>query len=171
MNETSSPNGEEPPSRGALDSLKTFKSAGRGFWSDVSDADWNNWRWQLKHRITSLEQLQRLMPSLTPEEYAGTKMANTKLALAITPCFFNLIDPADENIPLRRPVVSPHRHAHSCFSSATHHAGTLRDAQTVSSAVHQHSLEPSARADYRSSRRARSPGRRGHPARQPVRAA
>jgi len=53
-------------------SLKEFKSHGRGFWRDVSEKDWNDWRWQLKNRITTLEQLQRLMPTLTPEEYAGT---------------------------------------------------------------------------------------------------
>ena len=51
------------------------------------------------------EQLQRLMPTLTPEEYAGTLLANHKLALAITPYFFNLIDPADENCPIRRQVI------------------------------------------------------------------
>jgi lysine 2,3-aminomutase len=95
---------------GAIDSerlanLKEFRSAGRGFWSDVPDADWNSWHWQLKNRITSLAQLQRLMPTLTPEEYAGTQLANTKLALAITPYFFNLIDPADENCPVRRQVI------------------------------------------------------------------
>ena len=105
MNETSSANGEEPPSCSQLSSLKTFQPAGRGFWSDVPDADWNDWRWQLKHRITSPEQLQRLLPSLTPEEYAGTRLANTKLALAITPYFFNLIDPTDEYCPIRRQVV------------------------------------------------------------------
>jgi lysine 2,3-aminomutase len=88
-----------------LNQLKEFHSAGRGFWTDVADADWNSWQWQLKNRITRLEQLQRLMPTLTPEEYAGTKLANTKLALAITPYFFNLIDPADENCPVRRQVV------------------------------------------------------------------
>ena len=85
--------------------LKRFVSAGRGFWSDVSAADWNDWHWQLKHRITSLDQLQRLMPTLTPEEYAGTRLANTKLALAITPYFFNLIDAADEHCPIRRQVI------------------------------------------------------------------
>lgn len=85
--------------------LKEFKSAGRGFWGDVSDADWNDAKWQLRNRITTLEQLQRLMPSLTPEEYAGTQLANTKLALAITPYFFNLIDPTDENCPIRRQVI------------------------------------------------------------------
>ena len=63
--ETSRENGEEPPAR-SVESLKQFKSAGRGFWSNVSDADWNDWHWQLKNRVTSAEQLQRLMPTLTP---------------------------------------------------------------------------------------------------------
>ena len=85
--------------------LKKFHSAGRGFWANVSDHDWNDWRWQLKHRITSLEQLQRFLPTLTPEEYAGTQLANTKLAMAITPYFFNLIDASDEHCPIRLQVI------------------------------------------------------------------
>src|SRR5205814_2109508 len=88
---------EEPPSQSLLNSLKQFRSAGRGFWSDISDSEWNDWRWQLRHRITNVEQLHRLMPTLTPEEHAGATLANHKLALAITPYFFNLIDAADEN--------------------------------------------------------------------------
>jgi lysine 2,3-aminomutase len=98
-------NGDEPPSGNGFNLLKKFQSAGSGFWRDVADADWNDWRWQLKHRITNADQLQRLMPTLTPEEFAGAKLANTKLALAITPYFFNLIDPADENCPIRRQVI------------------------------------------------------------------
>ncbi|HTR42115.1 MAG TPA: KamA family radical SAM protein [Pseudomonadales bacterium] len=97
--------GEEPPSGRQLQNLKEFKSAGRGFWHDVSDQDWNDWRWQLKHRITTVEQLQKFLPTLTPEEFAGAKLANHKLALAITPYFFNLIDPADENCPIRLQVI------------------------------------------------------------------
>ncbi len=97
--------GEEPPSGHQAESLKTFKSAGRGYWHDVSDADWNDWRWQMKHRITTPEQLQKFLPTLTPEESAGAQLANHKLALGITPYFFNLIDPADENCPVRRQVV------------------------------------------------------------------
>src|SRR6187401_1308688 len=85
--------------------LKQFHSAGRGFWNDVADAEWNDFRWQLKHRVTTLEQLRRLLPTLTPEEEAGTRLANTKLALAITPYFFNLIDASDENCPIRRQVI------------------------------------------------------------------
>ncbi len=96
---------EEPPSSARLHSLKAFQPAGRGFWADVSAPDWNDWRWQLKHRITKLEQLERLMPTLTPEERAGAVLVDHKLAMAITPYFFNLIDPADEQCPIRRQVI------------------------------------------------------------------
>jgi lysine 2,3-aminomutase len=96
---------EEPPAGELTNTLKQFRSAGRGFWSNVSEADWNDWRWQLKNRITTAEQLQRLMPTLTPEEFAGARLANHKLALAITPYFFSLIDPADEHCPIRWQVI------------------------------------------------------------------
>jgi lysine 2,3-aminomutase len=105
MNGLSSADKEEPPARPAVLNHKEFKSAGRGFWANVSDTDWNDWRWQLKHRITSIEQLEKLLPTLTPEERAGTVLANTKLAMAITPYFFNLIDSADEQCPIRRQVI------------------------------------------------------------------
>ena len=105
LTDTSSASDEEPPSSRLLNSRKRFHSAGRGFWTHVSESDWNDWRWQLRHRITSLDHLHRLMPTLTPEEYAGTQLSNTKLAMAITPYFFNLIDPADENCPIRRQVI------------------------------------------------------------------
>jgi len=103
--ETPSGSSEEPPSQPLLSFLKQFRPAGRGFWRDIGESDWNDWRWQLKNRITTVEQLQRLMPTLTPEEHAGTALANHKLALAITPYFFNLIDPADEDCPIRWQVI------------------------------------------------------------------
>lgn len=105
--DTQSASVDEPLARLRLNRLKEFRSAGRGFWHNVPEADWNDWHWQLKHRITTLEHLQRLLPTLTPEEFAGAQFANHKLALAITPYFFNLIDPADENCPIRRQVI-PH---------------------------------------------------------------
>jgi len=112
LSEGGSRGADEPPNPS---NLKQFQSAGRGFWSHVSDADWNDWRWQLKNRITSLEQLQRLMPTLTPEEHAGTMLANSKLALAITPYFFNLIDPADENCPIRWQVIPRVEETHTAL--------------------------------------------------------
>ncbi len=88
------------------ESLKQFRSAGRGFWSQVSDAEWNDWKWQLKNRITNVAQLEKFLPTLSPEERAGAILAGeSKLALAITPYFFNLIDSADPNCPIRWQVI------------------------------------------------------------------
>jgi lysine 2,3-aminomutase len=101
--------GDDPgPAFGEADrlaSLKVFRTAGRGPWQDVTDAQWNDWAWQLRHRISTLAQLERLLPSLTPEERAGANLANHRLALAITPYFFNLIDPTDPLCPIRRQVI------------------------------------------------------------------
>lgn len=98
--------GRDPePRKSHLNQLKSFLSSGKGAWSEVPDTDWNDWRWQLKHRITRLEQLERRMPGLTAEERAGTCEANHKLAMAITPYFFNLIDQTDPDCPIRRQVI------------------------------------------------------------------
>lgn len=104
-NRSSVPAAADEPPGSAAQTLKTFRSAGRGFWPDISEADWNDWRWQMKNRITTVEQLQALLPGLTPEELAGARLANHKLALGITPYFFNLIDANDEGCPIRRQVV------------------------------------------------------------------
>ena len=111
--ENSSTGRGEPPSGNSMQALKKFTSAGRGYWHDVSEKDWNDWRWQLKHRITTVEQLQKFLPTLTPEELAGAKLANTKLALGITPYFLNLIDPADEHCPIRQQVIPRIEESHT----------------------------------------------------------
>jgi lysine 2,3-aminomutase len=80
--------------------------AGQGRWSDVPESDWNDWHWQLRNRITTLAQLETLL-ELSPQERAGCLFAAHKLALAITPHFFNLIDPQNPNCPVRRQVI-PH---------------------------------------------------------------
>lgn len=77
---------------------------GQGLWQHVPACDWQDWTWQLKNRITTLDQLEKLMV-LTPEERRGVAFAGQKLALAITPYFFNLIDRADPNCPIRKQVI------------------------------------------------------------------
>ena len=88
-----------------LQALKEFRPSGRGPWASVPEADWNDWKWQLKHRISSVEQLEQLLPTLTSEERAGAILSRSKLAMAITPHFFNLIDPHDEHCPIRWQIV------------------------------------------------------------------
>ncbi len=77
---------------------------GQGLWEHVSTEDWNNWIWQLKNRITTLELLESYM-QLTEEERRGCLFARNKLALSITPYFFNLIDRDNPDCPIRKQVI------------------------------------------------------------------
>jgi len=88
------------------DLSKKFISHAPGYWanSDVSDEEWNSAKWQLKNRVTSLEQLEEHL-NLNEEERNGVILSGTKLAMSITPHFFNLIDRDDPNCPIRRQVI------------------------------------------------------------------
>ena len=68
--ESSASSAENSEGGGGRAALKAFVSAGRGYWRDVPAEQWDDWRWQLKNRITTLAQLERLLPTLTPEERA-----------------------------------------------------------------------------------------------------
>lgn len=85
------------------DSITNWFS-GQGHWKNVPPKQWLDWKWQLRNRIVSIEQLENYL-ELSTEEYEGCKLTKNKLALAITPHFFNLIDPNDPADPLRRQVV------------------------------------------------------------------
>lgn len=87
-----------------LNNLRHFASPGQGFWGGIPSEQWNDWNWQLRHSIKNLAQLEPLL-ELTREEHAGVLLANTKLAMSVTPYFFNLIDPADPDCPIRRQVI------------------------------------------------------------------
>lgn len=90
-------------------------------YKDVNPLDWEDWHWQIKHRICNKEELAQVI-KLTPEEEAGLKKASGRLSLAMTPYWATLIDPQDPNCPLRRqsvPVamefnVSPHEMTDPC---------------------------------------------------------
>ena len=77
---------------------------GQGLWQHIPASDWSDWVWQLKNRITSVAQLEEHM-TLTADEKAGCLFATQKLALAITPYFFNLIDREDPNCPIRKQLI------------------------------------------------------------------
>jgi lysine 2,3-aminomutase len=85
---------------------KEFRSHAPGFWRDelVPPEEWNSAAWQLRHRITTLAQLEKHLV-LTDEERAGVLLSGNKLAMAITPHYFNLIDPEDPEDPIRRQVI------------------------------------------------------------------
>ena len=88
------------------DLKKHFLSSAPGYWADlgVSNEQWNDHKWQLKNRITSLPQLEQHL-ELSQEERSGVILSGSKLAMSITPHFFNLIDREDPNCPIRRQVI------------------------------------------------------------------
>ncbi len=72
-------------------------------WQNVPDDDWNNWRWQLAHRLNSVDELAQII-HLTPEEIEGLT-ADGVFRVDITPYFASLIDPDDPLCPIRRQVI------------------------------------------------------------------
>ncbi|MGF1936017.1 MAG: KamA family radical SAM protein [Nostoc sp. ChiQUE02] len=65
---------------------------------------WNDWRWQMRHRLTKLEHFQKLL-RLSATEEQGLLIAPEKFAVAVTPYFASLLDPEDPFCPLRLQVI------------------------------------------------------------------
>ncbi len=89
-----------PPS----DLEPAFISHAPGYWSQESMAHWDDFKWQLRNRVDSLTELESRL-HLTDSERAGVLLAGHKLAMSITPHFFNLIDRDDPDCPIRRQVI------------------------------------------------------------------
>ncbi|MFZ4774434.1 MAG: KamA family radical SAM protein [Terrimicrobiaceae bacterium] len=81
-----------------------FVSHAPGYWRDSATDQWQDWKWQMKNRVTTLSGLEKHL-NLNNEERAGVLLAGTKLALAVTPHYFNLIDRDDPGCPIRRQVI------------------------------------------------------------------
>ena len=71
---------------------------------DVTDEQWNDWKWQVKNRIETLEDLKKYI-SLTAEEEEGVKKTLTTLRMAITPYYLSLINPDDPHDPVRKQCI------------------------------------------------------------------
>ena len=84
--------------------VEEIKEVRPPLWKEVLEREWNDWRWQLRHRITSLEQMKEII-ELTPEETEGIKHSKGRLALAVTPYFASLMDPINPNCPIRRQAI------------------------------------------------------------------
>ncbi len=78
-----------------------FHSGGRGrAWKETSEADWNDWRWQQRNRVTRLEQLERVI-SPTDDERRAFEESNAMFHMGITPYYAALMDPEDPACPVR----------------------------------------------------------------------
>ena len=71
---------------------------------EVTDAQWNDWHWQVLNRIETLEDLNRYI-KLTKDEQDGVAKALTRFRMAITPYYLSLIDPNDPFDPIRQQCI------------------------------------------------------------------
>lgn len=73
-------------------------------YKDVNPLDWEDWHWQLRHRIRSKEELAQII-RFSPEEEKGIDKARGRLSMAITPYWGALMDADDPTCPIRRQAV------------------------------------------------------------------
>jgi lysine 2,3-aminomutase len=70
----------------------------------VTDEQWNDWHWQVSNRITSVDQLKRVI-NLTVEEEEAIEQSLAILRMGITPYYASLMDPDDPECPVRKQAV------------------------------------------------------------------
>ena len=74
------------------------------FFPEVSDEQWNDWKWQTRNRIETLEELTKHI-HLTEGEKEGVRTSLTTLRMAITPYYLTLIDTDNPNCPVRKQAI------------------------------------------------------------------
>ncbi|MCZ7583621.1 MAG: lysine 2,3-aminomutase [Deltaproteobacteria bacterium] len=73
-------------------------------YANVPDEQWDDWKWQLRNRIQTVEQLGRIFP-VDAEAEEGIRRSMTKFRMGITPHFACLIDWENDWCPIKRQMV------------------------------------------------------------------
>lgn len=76
----------------------------RRFFPLTTINSWNDWKWQLRNSITSIDELQKIM-QLSDKEIMAINNLKGRLPLRITPYFASLIYETNYSHPLRRNVI------------------------------------------------------------------
>jgi lysine 2,3-aminomutase len=84
-----------------------FLSKRAPIFADIPDEKWNDWRWQLSHRLNSAEDIEKVFP-LTESEHKALSAAHL-FRVEVTPYFISLIDPNDPDDPIRKQIIPTDR--------------------------------------------------------------
>lgn len=82
---------------------REFVSKRAPAFKDVPDEKWNDWRWQLSHRLNTVEEIETVL-KLTESEKKALSTSGL-FRVEITPYFISLIDPEDINDPIRKQII------------------------------------------------------------------
>ncbi|HRQ38712.1 MAG TPA: lysine 2,3-aminomutase [Chloroflexota bacterium] len=77
------------------------------FWQDIPAEKWTDWRWQMSHRLNSLDELAQVV-NLTDSERQALQ-TNNLFRVDITPYFASLMDPDDIHCPVRKQIIPTSR--------------------------------------------------------------
>ncbi len=80
-----------------------FSTKRAPIYQDIPDQKWNDWRWQLSHRLNTVEEFEKIFKLTTSEKKA--LQSDQLFRVDITPYYASLIDPDDPDDPIRRQVV------------------------------------------------------------------
>lgn len=86
--------------------MKDYKTI--DVWKDVCREDWNDWKWQIRNSITSVEQLSSVV-HMKDEEKDEVGQCLKKFRMAITPYYVALIDQGNHACPVRLQAVPTER--------------------------------------------------------------
>jgi len=81
----------------------SFTSRRAAIYADVPDEKWNDWRWQLSHRLNTAEEIEKIFP-LTESEHKALKAGNL-FRVDVTPYFISLVRPEDPDDPVRKQII------------------------------------------------------------------
>lgn len=89
----------------ALNGIKSSTEQFRKtYFPDTKKREWDNWHWQLAHRITTLFEISRFI-NLTDEEQQALQETEHSFPFAITPYYLSLLDLSDQMSPLRKTII------------------------------------------------------------------
>lgn len=75
-----------------------------GLFSNVSEEDWNDWHWQVRNRVETVDDLKKYM-QLTESEEEGVVKCLSVLRMAVTPYYLSLIRLDDPFDPIRKQCI------------------------------------------------------------------
>ena len=81
-------------------------------WENVSEEEWNDWKWQVWNRVTDVNVLREII-NLTEQEEKDISEVLEKFRVGITPYYASLMDPEDPNCPIRMQAVPTILEAHT----------------------------------------------------------
>ena len=94
---------EEPPGSTAVtDGTAVINEI--AFFTKTSRENWNDWKWQFRNRIITVEKLSTVIP-LSAKEKTQLKLVTSKYPLSVTPYYLSLINVYDPDDPVRKQAI------------------------------------------------------------------